>query len=374
MKILFTGGGTGGHILPIVAIAREIRKISASKDVKFFYLGPQDDFGTMFLSQEGITVSKVAAGKLRRYGGVKTILQNIVDLFFFVPFGIAQAFGKLFVLAPDIIVSKGGYGALPATIAGWLLRTPIFLHESDSVAGLANRIGAMFSLKLFTSFARTKNLSLEKAQVLGNPIRKEILAGSKTEAAEIFKLKAGKPVVLVLGGSQGAQRINDMLLVILNDALDTCEIIHQTGEKNFDQVAAEAKVVVKPPKDAWYHARPFLPENELKHAYAAADLVVSRAGSGSLFETAALAKPCILIPLPEAAQNHQIENAYEYARTGAAIVLEESNLTPHFFLEKLRYLLGNPQELQKMSQSALSFAKPDAAKTLAQYILEYLKS
>ncbi|TSC56596.1 MAG: hypothetical protein Greene071421_98 [Parcubacteria group bacterium Greene0714_21] len=383
MKILFTGGGTGGHILPIVAIAREIRKISGSKDVEFFYLGPQDDFGTMFLSQEGIKVSKVLAGKLRRYGGVKAILQNIVDLFFFVPFGIMQAFWKLFVLAPDVIVSKGGYGALPATIAGWLLRIPIFLHESDSVAGLANRIGATFALKLFTSFPRTKNLSLEKAMAIGNPIRKEILAGSKAEAAEIFKLKGGystvpskgdKPVLLVLGGSQGAQRINDMLLLALNDALDVCEIIHQTGEKNFDQVVAEAKVVMKSPKDALYHPRPFLPENELKHAYAVSDFVVSRAGSGIIFEVAALGKPSILIPLPESAQGHQLENAYEYARTGAAIVLEESNLTPHFFLEKLRYLLHNPQELQKMSQAALSFAKPAAAKTLAQYILEYLKS
>ena len=130
MKILFTGGGTGGHILPIVAIAREIRKISgspsASSGLQFFYLGPQDDFGTMFLSQEGIKVSKVAAGKLRRYGGAKSILQNVADLFFFVPFGITQAFWKLFVLAPDVIVSKGGYGAIATTSAGWLLRTPIF--------------------------------------------------------------------------------------------------------------------------------------------------------------------------------------------------------------------------------------------------------
>ena len=373
MKILFTGGGTGGHILPIVAIVREIRKISGSKDAQFFYLGPQDDFGTMFLSQEGIKVSKVLAGKLRRYGGVKAILRNVVDLFVFVPLGIAQAFWKLFFLAPDLIVSKGGYGALPATLAGWLLRIPIFLHESDSVAGFSNRIGATFALKLFTSFPRTKNLSLEKAMVIGNPIRTEMFAGSKTEAAEIFKL-TGKPVLLVLGGSQGAQRINDMLLLTLNDALDVCEIIHQTGEKNFEQVVAEAKVVVKPPKDALYHARPFLAENELKHAYAVSDFVVSRAGSGIIFEIAALGKPSILIPLPESAQGHQIENAYEYARTGAAIVLEELNLTPHFFLEKLKYLFANLQELQKMSQSALSFAKPDAARDIARYVLEYLKS
>jgi UDP-N-acetylglucosamine--N-acetylmuramyl-(pentapeptide) pyrophosphoryl-undecaprenol N-acetylglucosamine transferase len=205
---------------------------------------------------------------------------------------------------------------------------------------------------------------------VGNPIRKEILIGSRQEAQELLHLQGDKPIILFMGGSQGAQRINDMLLVVLNEMLKDFEIIHQAGDKNFAQVSQEAKTVVNKELLLYYHVVPFFKEPELRHVYAATDFIVSRAGSGSIFEIAALGKPSILIPLPEAAQNHQIQNAYEYANTGAAIVLEEANLTPHFFLEKLKYLLSSPSELAKMSQAAFQFARPGAATTIAKYLIE----
>ena len=276
----------------------------------------------------------------------------------------------MFLLSPDLIFSKGGYGAMPATIAGWMLQIPIILHESDTIPGLSNRIGGFFASQIFVAFPRTSFFPAKKMVYVGNPIRKGILVGSKEEAQQLLQLKGGKPVVLFMGGSQGAQRINDMLLAILGEALKDFEIIHQAGEKNFVQVRKEAKTVVSKELLPYYHAVPFLKEPELRHVYAATDFIVSRAGSGSIFEIAALGKPSILIPLPEAAQNHQIQNAYEYANTGAAIVLEESNLAPHFFLEKLKYLLSSPQELAKMSQAALQFAKPEAATIIAKYLIE----
>lgn len=377
MKILFTGGGTGGHIVPILAIVREIRKfhpsMNSEQELELFYIGPKDDFNELLLSQEGIQIFKIAAGKVRRYGGIQTLFQNFFDLFFKTPLGIIQALFKIFFLAPDLIFSKGGYGAIPASLAGWILRVPVFLHEGDSVPGLANRIASVFSLTIFVSFPRTQKFPTQKIILTGNPIRKEILSGSKEEAAELFHLAGGKPVLLVLGGSQGAQKINDTMLLLLNNALSDFEIIHQTGEKNFLEVRSEAKTVIHQANERYYHPVPFLKEVELRHAYAAAHLIVSRAGSGSIFEIAALGKPSILIPLAGAAQNHQVENAYAYAKGGAAIVLEEANLTSHFFLEKLRSLFQNPQELAKMSQAALAFSKPEAANFIAQYLIEYLK-
>ena len=373
MKILFTGGGTGGHIVPILAIVREIRKLKES-GLQLFYIGPKDDFNELLLSGEGIQTFTIAAGKMRRYGGIQTIFQNFFDLFFKTPFGIIQAFFKVFFLAPDLIFSKGGYGAIPATLAGWILRVPVFLHEGDSVPGLANRIASVFSLKIFVSFPRTQKFPIQKTLITGNPIRKEILTGSKEEAAQLFHLVGGKPILLILGGSQGSQKINDIVLLLINDALNNFEIIHQTGEKNFLQVKAEAKTVINPINEKYYHPVSFLKETELRHAYATADFIVNRAGSGSIFEIAALGKPSILIPLAGAAQNHQVENAYAFAKDGAAIVLEEANLTPHFFLEKLRSLFQNPQELAKMSQAAHEFAKPEAANFIAQYLIEYLKN
>ncbi len=373
MKILFTGGGTGGHILPLVAVARELQKTAQKDQLKLFYLGPHDNFNELLLAQEGIRVKNAMAGKVRRYFGPLALLQNLLDVFFKIPFGFLQAFLKLAFIGPDLILSKGGYGALPTTLAAWVLRIPVFLHESDSIPGKANQIASMFALKIFTSFPRMLSLSPKKTILVGNPIRTALLEGSKEEAKTVFNLQEGKPVVLVLGGSQGAQKINDAVLSILNQLTENFEVIHQTGEHNFPQVFSEAKAVLTQGNEKYYHAFAFLKEPELRHAFAAADIIVARAGSGSIFEIAALGKPSILVPLSSAAQNHQARNSYEYQKSGACAVLEEANLTPHFFLEKLKYLASSPKEMQTMSQAALNFAKPEAASTIAQYLLEYLK-
>lgn len=371
MKILFTGGGTAGHILPIIAISREIRRITPKGKFRFFYIGPSDEFGGILLSQEEIKVKTILAGKIRRYWNWKDILQNLVDILFKTPIGILQAFLYIFFLAPDLIFSKGGYGSLPSVFSGWILGTPIFLHESDVTPGFANRFASRFCQKIFVSFSAREigYFPVKKMVSVGNPIRREILEGSKKEAKTLFKLRGVNPVILILGGSQGAQRINETLLQILPEILANFEVIHQCGEKNFKEVRAEANVTTKEPLKKYYHLFPFFKEEELKQAYAASDLIVSRAGSGSIFEIAAVGKPAILIPLPRAAQDHQVKNAYAYTKNGAGLVIEEANLTPHFFLEKLKYLISQPEELKKMQNQAKEFSRPRAAKTIAEYIV-----
>ncbi|MFH1509772.1 MAG: undecaprenyldiphospho-muramoylpentapeptide beta-N-acetylglucosaminyltransferase [Candidatus Nealsonbacteria bacterium] len=373
MKILFTGGGSGGHITPLIAITRELRKLYTKEDLKFFFIGPKDEFSSVLLSQEGIKVKSVLSGKIIRYGKLKTYFNNFIGVTFKIPIGIIQSFFNIFFISPDVVFSRGGFGSIPVVIAAKMLFIPVFLHESDIVPGMANRFLNKFAEKIFISFPKTEFFSLDKIILTGNPIRVELLTGNREVAKQMFGLKSGKPILLILGGSQGAQRINDKILESLSPLLDNFEIIHQTGYNNFKTVKSEALAIIGKAKESSYHPFPFLKEPELKQAYAVADLIISRSGSGGIFEIAAMGKPSILIPLPESAQNHQILNAYAYAEKKAGIVIEENNFTSNFFLEKVKAIFSNPAEIEKMSVAAKEFARPNAAKMIANYLIEYLK-
>lgn len=369
MKILFAGGGTAGHIFPIIAIIRQIKKNYPRAGFEFFYLGPKDKFAKELLSKEGVKVKWVLAGKARRYFS----LFYLIDLFK-VPIGILQAFYRIFVISPDLIFSKGGYGSIPSVIAGRMLTVPIFLHESDVVPGLANRMTTKSALEIFISFSikETEYFPAKKMLSVGNPIRESILHGSKDEGRKMFRIVGGKPLLLVIGGSQGSGIINDNLLVVLPDILKDFEIIHQTGIKNFEEVKKEAELVIPKELKKSYHPIAFLNERELANAYALAKLVVSRAGSGGIFEIAAVGKPSILIPLANAAQNHQVRNAYTYAQRGAGLVMEENNFKPYFIMSRIRQLFSQPEKLKRMSERAKDFARPNAASIIAEYLVTYL--
>lgn len=371
MRIVFTGGGTGGHIFPIIAIVRELKKIRP--DFSFYFIGPRNDFGAFMLSREGIKVKNIFAGKIRRYWGFKAFFQNIFDIFKMI-IGFIQAFFYLFFLFPDLVFSKGGYGSFPVSILSCIFFTPVMLHESDITPGLSNRIISKIALEVFSSFPvnETEFFPPEKVISVGNPVRKELMKGSKEEAEKIFGLKKGKPILLVLGGSQGSERINNLVLNVLSSLLKDFQVIHQTGSKNFKEVRAESKVMIDPSLNKYYHLHPFLDENKLKHALSACDIVLARAGSGTIFEIALCKKPSILVPLPESAQNHQVDNAYSYQDKGACLVIEERNLTSNFFLERLKYITSNSIRMDKMSRAAELFSRPRAAEVISKYIMEYL--
>jgi UDP-N-acetylglucosamine--N-acetylmuramyl-(pentapeptide) pyrophosphoryl-undecaprenol N-acetylglucosamine transferase len=368
MKILFTGGGTGGHVFPLVAIAREIRTIYPKKDLELYYLGPKDELGLILLSQEDFIIKTIVSGKLRRYFS----FQNFIDILFKIPFGVVQSFFMLLAIKPDLVFSKGGSGSIAVTYAARFLKIPVFLHESDIVPGLSNQKTSKWAKKIFISFEKTEYFDPKKTTLTGNPIRKEILEGDKESAGRIFNLTFSKPIFLIIGGSQGAEAINDFVLRILNDLLKDYEVIHVAGRENVEEIKKEAQVVIDKDLDRYYHPVGFLDEEKMKHAYKAADLIVSRSGSGSIFEIAAVGKPSILIPLPGSASDHQSKNAYAYSQTGASIIFEQGNLTPNFFMEKIELLFLHPEMLEEMKQAALAFAKPLAARAIAREILEFL--
>jgi UDP-N-acetylglucosamine--N-acetylmuramyl-(pentapeptide) pyrophosphoryl-undecaprenol N-acetylglucosamine transferase len=371
-KIIFTGGGTGGHIFPLVAIIRELRKILPTDLIEIYYIGPKDSLSEKYMKNENVEIKYIYTGKMRRYLGPRAILENFIDIFFRIPVGIIQAFFYLYILSPDLIFGKGGYGSFPVILTAKIFQVPIILHESDAVLGAANQFLQKLSTEIFASFPKTEKIINNKMFVVGNPIREEILKGNKEKAKEIFKLSGEKPVVLILGGSQGSERINDLFLSSASPFLENFQVIHQCGENNYKQVLAESKATIKEELRKNYHLTPFLNEEEIAHAFALTDLVVSRAGSGSIFEIAAAGKGGVLLPLPEAAQNHQLKNAYAYASVGAGIVFEEENMSPRFFLQKIKELFSPIEQIKIMERNAKSFSKPRAGFVIASYLKEYL--
>jgi len=367
MKILFTGGGTGGHVFPLVAIIRELRRIYTKSNLEFYYLGPKDEFGLIMLSQEDIIIKTIVSGKIRRYFS----FQNFIDILFKIPFGFLQSIFLILTIRPQLIFSKGGSGSISVTSCARFLGIPVFLHESDIIPGLSNRATSKWAKKIFVSFPKTEYFDPAKTIFVGNPIRKEIMEGDKKTAGDLFDLTFQKPIILFIGGSQGAEALNDFVLSILNDFLKEFELIHVCGRNNLEAVEAESQVVIEKDLVKYYHPVGFLDEEKIKHAYKAADLIISRSGSGSIFEIAASGKPSILVPLPSAAANHQAKNAYIYSETGAALVIEQDNLTRNLFLDKIHYIFLHPDKLEKMREAALRFSKPLAAKAIAREILEY---
>jgi len=369
MRILFTGGGTGGHFFPVIAIARELKRIAEEErilDLELFYMGP-DDFGEEILKEEMVIPIKVPAGKIRTYAS----LANLLDVFK-TGLGIIYAIWKMFFIMPDVIFSKGGYGALPAVAASIFWRIPLIIHDSDAVPGRVNIFSARFAARIGIAFANAEDyFPKEKTALVGIPIRKRILGGIREEAKESLNIFSSLPVAAFIGASQGAQKINEAVLAVLKELTDEFEIVHQTGAKNYEEVKGEAGVIFENGgHKERYHPFGFFREAELRDFYHAADLIVSRAGASSIYEIAAWGKPSILIPLRIAAQNHQHKNAYEYASYGACVVIEEANLTPHILLAEIKKLLGDPEKMKKMGEAAQRFARIDAAEVIAREVLK----
>lgn len=275
-------------------------------------------------------------------------------------------------MLPDVIFSKGGYASFPVLFWARFLKIPVLIHESDSVPGMANKWAGKWAQSIALAFPEAaRHFEGKNTAIVGNPVRPQIVGGNLSEAVEYFKLEEGVPTLLVLGGSQGSERINEIILAILPEAVKKYHIIHQTGKNNFNDVSGRARVLLE--KNEFfhrYHPFPFLEEGEIRNAAKAASLVVSRAGAGSIFEIAAWSLPAILIPLLESAQNHQRENAYSYARTGAAEIMEEPNLTPHLLLAEIAKILESAERIQKMKMATQTFARLDAAEKIAKELIK----
>ena len=371
MTIAFTGGGTGGHFYPIIAVAEAIRDLVREKNLiepKLYYLAPSM-FDENALFENGITYIYTPAGKVRRYSSIR----NFTD-FFITALGTVSSLVTLFRLYPDVVMSKGGYGAVPTTLAARILGIPIIIHESDAKPGRANLLAAKWAVKIATSFENAAKYFPKKTQNkiarTGIPIRKALMRMEPEGARQYLGLEQDLPTVLILGGSQGAVKINDVILQALPNLVSIANIIHQTGQVNFEDVQAIASVVLtKNPHASRYHPFNYLYEMALQRSAAVADIIVSRAGANSIAEIGLWKKPAILIPIPESVSHDQRSNAYSYARTGAAVVLEEDNLAPHLFVSEIKRLIDDPEQRKRMSASAHGFTDPDAARVLANEIL-----
>jgi len=365
MRILLTGGGTGGHITPIIAVVKEIKKIT-KEDVEFLFVGFADSKGKEMLENEGIKVKNISCGKMRRYFS----WQNFIDPFK-VLLGVLQSFWHVYLFMPDVVFAKGGYASVPGAFAAWFFRTPIISHESDSVPGLANKIVGKLAKLVIVAFQNPlEYFPKNKTVLLGNPIRREIIDGSAQRCREDFSLSEGKPLIFITAGSQGAVSVNAAILRILPRLLEFSEIIHQCGKTDIENVKKMAAEIAGDEYESkGYHPRDFIGK-ELPDVFAAADLIITRAGANTLAEIAAVGKPSIIIPLQNSASDHQRENAFEFSRAGASIVIEQSNLTPNLFLAEIRKILNNPNLSSQMGENARKLAKPNAAKEIGELILK----
>jgi UDP-N-acetylglucosamine--N-acetylmuramyl-(pentapeptide) pyrophosphoryl-undecaprenol N-acetylglucosamine transferase len=372
MKILFTGGGTGGHFYPIIAVAQQIKEVSKERkliDPELHFFAP-DTYNEKLLFDNKIYFQKVSAGKVRRYFS----LLNFFD-FFKTGFGITSAIWKVFWLYPDVIFSKGGYGSFPVVLAGRILGIPIIIHESDSVPGKVNAWAAKFANKIAISYPEAaKEFPKNKTAWTGNPVRREIGLISSHGAKEYLNLEENVPVIFAVGGSQGSKVINDVILDALTKLLPEFQIVHQVGDKNFETVKQTADVLIGDSEyKSRYKAFKYLDDLAMRMTAGASDLVITRAGS-TLFEIAMWGLPSIIIPINESSGNHQRKNAYTYSRSGAGTVIEESNLSDDILIAEINRIMKNKDTYDNMCQSARDFARPEAAKTIAEAIIDLIQS
>ena len=369
MRVVLTGGGTGGHLTPLVAIAHELRR-KIGPELKLLYIGSGAPMEKQIMTENGIPTKFVLSGKMRRYFSFK----NFIDIFK-IPIGFFQSLGILLWFSPDAVFSKGGYVAVPIVIAAWIYRIPIIIHESDSVPGLANQFLSKFSDRIAVAYPSAEEyFPKKKTALVGNPIRFEVTEGKSFSLKEQFGFTGSKKTILILGGSQGSKTINDAIVKILPKLLPYYQIIHQTGKENFEDVTKEAAYMGIKSGHEGYFAIPFMNANQIRDAFALCDLVISRAGATTITEIAANGKPAILIPIDDSANDHQRINAYELSQIGAGIVIEESNLGEHMLIEKINYILNNEKVIQLMSEKIKTFYHPNAAEMIANSIIEVART
>ncbi|KKS23286.1 MAG: UDP diphospho-muramoyl pentapeptide beta-N acetylglucosaminyl transferase [Candidatus Nomurabacteria bacterium GW2011_GWC2_41_8] len=368
MKIVFTGGGTGGHFYPIIAVVQKVNQIIDNEHIlgaKLYYVS-DSPYDREMLVENGLLYEEINAGKMRTYFSFR----NFSDIFK-VFFGTINAIFKMFSIYPDIIFGKGGYASFPTIFAARILRIPVLIHESDSAPGRVNKWAGHFAKKIAVSFAEAADYFPKKNVAwTGQPIRAEIEnPAPRKEALEYFKLESELPVVVILGGSQGAELINNAILDALPRLVKNYQIIHQTGIKNFKIVSAQAEVVLADDKyKLRYLSIPFLNPLQMKMAAGAATIIISRAGS-TLFEIASWGIPSILVPFASSNADHSRKNAFNYARAGACSVIEEMNMTANILSSEIERMVEDKMEYQSMSQNAKAFAKPGAAEKIARELI-----
>jgi UDP-N-acetylglucosamine--N-acetylmuramyl-(pentapeptide) pyrophosphoryl-undecaprenol N-acetylglucosamine transferase len=363
--IAIAGGGTGGHTSPGLAVAAALR----ARGLPCVWIGSRAGLEARRAPEAGITYHAIRTGKLRR----ALAWQNVPDVFVNAPAGVLQAWRLLRRLQPRVVFATGGFVALPVALGAALARVPVVVHEQTAVPGLANRVAARVARRVAVTFADSARFfGATPTVVTGNPLRPELRNGRRAAAFEQLGFDPTLPLVYVTGGAQGSHAINRAIGEVLPDLLAHTQVLHQcgdnrtTGDRAWLQVRREA---LAPTLARRYALRPWVGD-ELADIYAAAALVVSRAGAGTVNECCQLGVPALYIPLPGAAGDEQTANARLVGRAGGCAILPQRGMTPALLLERVQQLLAEPTRLKEMGERARALAVPDAADRIAALLLE----
>lgn len=366
MRIVIAGGGTGGHTSAGLAVAAALRQ-RGCRDIH--WIGSRAGIEGRRVPEAGLPFHSIPVGKLRRYWD----WQNVPDLAWRAPSGIASSWRLLRALRPSLLFATGGFVALPPAIAARALSIPIVVHEQTAVPGLANRIIGRFARRIAISFPSSGNeFSAERTVVTGNPLRPELSGGSRAAACQRFGLDPALAIVYVTGGAQGSHKINRTVGEVLPALLHHCQVIHQCGDnlETADRSWLERRAgALTDPLRRRYALVPHLGA-ELRDVYAAAELVIGRSGAGTVNECMHLGKPAIYIPLPGASGDEQTANARLVESAGGAILLPQISLTSAGLVDLVTRLLGDRAALAAMGERARMLAVPDAADRIARVIFE----
>ncbi len=348
MRAILAGGGTGGHVIPALAIANQLKK---SYGAEVLFIGTARGIENRLVPAAGYPLQLVRVGALKNVSLV-TRLKTAFDL----PRAVWDAARMLNEFAPDVVIGVGGYASGPAMLAALVKHIPTLAFEPNVVPGFANRMVARFVSAAAVHFEETAKY-FRHAEVTGVPVRRAFF--------EIAAKRGGTPTLLVFGGSQGAHAINEAMircLPVLQQEAPGIHIIHQTGERDYNDALAAYKNLGGPASSFTFEVFKFI--EDMPAAFARADLLVCRSGASTVAEIAAAGKPAVFVPFPRAADDHQRVNAEALARAGAAVVVEESKLEGVWLAETIAALLGDQPQLGRMSEAARSLAHPNAAQDI----------
>ncbi len=349
----FTGGGTGGHVYPGLAVIQSLKE--KSPDIRIMWIGSGRGMEKKIIDRSGLPFYSVPAGKLRRYFS----LENAADVFRIIAGFISSVF-LLKRLGIDILFSKGGFVSVPPVAAARILGIPVITHDSDLEPGLATRINSRFADTVLLPYMESVSFFKKRRKIIvtGNPVRKEILEGDPVKGRSLFGIPEDKKIILVLGGSLGALQINTLFHDMIDRLIPEYFVVHQMGEYSYRESDIEGYVSV-----------PFLNE-ELPHILAAADLVVSRAGAGTLWESGVRGKASVLIPLGTgSSRGDQLKNAEYFEKRGAAYVLK-GDVKGDDLYNVITSLMHDDVRREAMGKAASEICNGDSADRIADIILQ----
>lgn len=357
MKLLVTGGGTGGHVFPALCVAEEF--VATYSGSKVIFIGAEGGMEEKLVPEKGFNLRTLKVKGIRGKG-LKETLKNLMLLFLVFP----SCIRILSEERPDAVIGFGGYASGPVVFSACLMNYITAIHEQNSIPGLTNRLLGRFVDRIFISFEESaKYFNREKIVESGMPVRKSILKVNPVDE------KHQRFTVLIIGGSQGARTLNKTIMKIV-DKYDWIKkevhLIHQTGKHDKEEVESKYRA-------AGVDAEVYEFINDMENIYPRADLVIARAGASTLAELSAIGKPSILIPYPYAAGNHQVLNAKRFSDAGAAEVILESELTPELLAEKLSSIISSPERQRNMALNARQLFKKDAARRIVESVVELIK-